>query len=62
MVPDLYNGLAILAKAPLRLRKVKGLKLSGGFGFCEDFIGFQTAELRYALMAEKSLSFLFVTY
>ena len=30
VVPGLNNGLAVLAKAPLRLRKVKGLKLSGG--------------------------------
>ncbi|MBX3301008.1 MAG: endonuclease/exonuclease/phosphatase family protein [Nitrospira sp.] len=52
VVPGLNNGLAILAKAPLRLRKVKGLKLSGGLGGCGDFIGIQTGELRYALIAE----------
>ena len=52
VVPGLNNGLAVLAKAPLRLRKVKGLKLSGGFGACTDFVGFQTGELRYALIAE----------
>ena len=37
IVPGLNNGLAVLVKAPLRLRKVTGLKLSGGFGRCEDF-------------------------
>jgi endonuclease/exonuclease/phosphatase family metal-dependent hydrolase len=52
VVPGLNNGLAVLAKAPLRLRKVKGLKLSGGFGGCTDYAGFQTGELRYALIAE----------
>ena len=52
VVPDLNNGLAVLAKAPLRLRKVKGLKLSGGFGRCDDYTGLQTGELRYALIAE----------
>lgn len=52
VVPGLNNGLAVLVKAPLRLRKVKGLKLSGGFGGCGDFAGMQTGELRYALIAE----------
>jgi len=52
IVPHLNNGLAVLVKAPLRLRKITGLKLSGGFGRCEDFIGLQTGELRYALIAE----------
>lgn len=52
VAPGLNNGLAVLAKDPLRLRKVKGLKLSGGFGFCTDFMGLQTDERRYALIAE----------
>ena len=52
VVPGLNNGLAVLVKAPLVLRKVKGLKLSGGFGRCDDYMGFQTGELRYALLAE----------
>jgi endonuclease/exonuclease/phosphatase family metal-dependent hydrolase len=52
VVPDLNNGLVVLAKAPLKLKKVAGLKLSGGFGRCEDYIGLQTGELRYALVAE----------
>jgi endonuclease/exonuclease/phosphatase family metal-dependent hydrolase len=52
VVPGLNNGLAVLAKAPLQLRKVRGLKLSGGFGHCDDYMGLQTGELRYALIAE----------
>lgn len=52
VVPGLNNGLAVLVKAPLRLRKVKGIKLSGGLGGCRDFMGLQTGELRYALIAE----------
>lgn len=52
VVPHLNNGLVVLAKAPLRLRKVAGLKLSGGFGRCVDYMGLQTGELRYALVAE----------
>ena len=52
VVPHLNNGLVVLAKAPLRLRKVAGLKLSGGVGRCVDYMGLQTGELRYALVAE----------
>ena len=52
VVPGLNNGLAVLAKSPLQLRKVEGLKLSGGLGRCDDYMGFQTGELRYALIAE----------
>src|SRR5215470_1629122 len=52
VVPGLNNGLAVLAKAPLLVRKVKGLKLSGGIGRCDDYMGFQTGELRYALISE----------
>lgn len=52
VVPGLNNGLAVLAKAPLKLRKVEGLKLSGGLGRCYDYAGLQTGELRYALIAE----------
>jgi endonuclease/exonuclease/phosphatase family metal-dependent hydrolase len=52
IVPGLNNGLAVLAKAPLLLRKVQGLKLSGGIGRCDDYMGFQTGALRYALMTE----------
>jgi endonuclease/exonuclease/phosphatase family metal-dependent hydrolase len=52
VVRGLNNGLAVLAKAPLHLRKIEGIKLSGGFGGCGDFMGLQTGELRYALIAE----------
>jgi endonuclease/exonuclease/phosphatase family metal-dependent hydrolase len=52
VVPRLNNGLAALVKSPLQLRKVEGLKLSGGIGRCDDYMGFQTGELRYALITE----------
>ena len=52
LVPALNNGVAVVAKAPLRLREVAGLKLSGGIGGCGDYLGLQTGELRYALIAE----------
>jgi endonuclease/exonuclease/phosphatase family metal-dependent hydrolase len=42
----------VLAKHPLRVRKVNGLKLSGGIGACGDCFGLQLSELRYALIAE----------
>jgi endonuclease/exonuclease/phosphatase family metal-dependent hydrolase len=48
----LNNGLAVLANAPLQLKKVKGLKLSGRLGACGDYVGMQTGELRYARIAE----------
>jgi endonuclease/exonuclease/phosphatase family metal-dependent hydrolase len=52
VVPGLNNGLAVLVKAPLQVRKLEGLKLSGGFGLCRDRLGVQFGELRYALIAE----------
>lgn len=52
VVPGLNNGLAVLVKDPLKLTKIKGLKLSGGLGRCGDYAGLQTGELRYALIAE----------
>lgn len=52
VLPGLNNGLAILARDSLRLRMVEGIKLSGTFGICGDYAGFQFGELRYALMAE----------
>jgi len=52
IVPGLNNGLAILARTPLQLRKVGSIKLSGSFGACGDYAGFQLGELRYALLAE----------
>ncbi|HEX2056362.1 MAG TPA: endonuclease/exonuclease/phosphatase family protein [Nitrospiraceae bacterium] len=51
LLKDLNNGLVILAKAPLQLRKLDGLKLSGT-GSCHDEVGWQLGELRYALIAE----------
>ena len=52
VIPGLNNGLVVLAKAPLRVRKLEGLKLSGGMGGCRDSTGVQFGELRYALIAE----------
>lgn len=52
LFPELNNGLAVLAKAPLQVHKVAGLKLSGGIGWCHDGIGIQFGEFRYALIAE----------
>ena len=52
VLPGLNNGLVVLAKAPLRIRKLSGLKLSGGIGGCQDSTGVQFGELRYALIAE----------
>lgn len=51
LLKELNNGLVILAKAPLRLEKLDGLKLSGT-GSCHDQVGWQLGELRYALIAE----------
>jgi endonuclease/exonuclease/phosphatase family metal-dependent hydrolase len=50
LLKELNNGLVILAKAPLRLEKLDGLKLSGT-GSCHDQVGWQLGELRYALIA-----------
>ena len=52
LVPGLNNGLAVLVKSPLQIRKLTGLKLSGGIGGCGGIIGFQTGAFRYALIAE----------
>jgi endonuclease/exonuclease/phosphatase family metal-dependent hydrolase len=51
LLRGLNNGLVILAKSPLELRKLDGLKLSGT-GNCHDQVGWQLGELRYALIAE----------
>lgn len=52
ILPGLNNGLVILAKAPLTITKLDGLKLSGPLGGCGDYAGVQFGELRYALLAE----------
>jgi endonuclease/exonuclease/phosphatase family metal-dependent hydrolase len=49
---NLSTGLTILAKPMLKIKKVKGLKLSGGFGFCSRLMSFQISEFRYALFAQ----------
>jgi endonuclease/exonuclease/phosphatase family metal-dependent hydrolase len=55
LVPGLNNGLTILAKAELRLKKITGLKLSGDLGNCGSTSGFQLEELRYAVIGEITL-------
>jgi endonuclease/exonuclease/phosphatase family metal-dependent hydrolase len=55
LIPGLNNGLAVLAKRELQLKKIKGLKLSGDIGGCEDTSGMQLGELRYGLIAEITL-------
>jgi len=52
ILPGLNNGMVILVKAPLTIRKLDGLKLSGPLGGCGDYTGVQFGELRYALLAE----------
>lgn len=51
LLRGLNNGVVILARAPLQLRKLEGVKLSGT-GSCHDLYGWQLGELRYALVAE----------
>ena len=48
---NLSMGIAILAKEPLEIRKIFGIKLSGGPGFCKKYLSFQYGEFRYALFA-----------
>jgi endonuclease/exonuclease/phosphatase family metal-dependent hydrolase len=62
ILPGLNNGLVILAKAPLTIRKLDGLKLSGPFGGCGDYAGVQFGELRYALLAEVTDTTTGMTY
>lgn len=62
VVPGLNNGLVILAKKPLMIRKLEGLKLSGRFGTCSDYAGVQFGELRYALLAEVTFPLTGLSY
>ncbi len=52
LIPDLNNGLVILAKPYLKLKKIRGVKILGTFGMCRSTRGFQLEELRYALVGE----------
>ena len=52
LMPDLNNGLVILAKPYLKLKKIEGVKILGTFGMCRSTRGFQLEELRYALIGE----------
>ena len=55
LIPGLNNGLVILARHPLQLRKLTGLKLSGDLGRCDSASGVQLEELRYALIADITM-------
>lgn len=55
LIPGLNNGLAILARRELHLRRLTGLKLSGEIGSCESVSGLQFEELRYALIGDITL-------
>jgi endonuclease/exonuclease/phosphatase family metal-dependent hydrolase len=55
LFPELNNGLAILAREELELKKLMGLQLSGDLGKCQSTSGFQLGELRYGLIAEIGL-------
>lgn len=52
LMPDLNNGLVILAKPYLNLKKIEAVKILGTFGMCRSIRGFQLEELRYALIGE----------
>ena len=55
LIPGLNNGLVILARHPLQLRKLTGLKLSGDLGRCDSASGVQLEELRYALIGDITI-------
>ncbi len=55
LVSELNNGLVVLAKEELQLKKIKGLKLSGDLGNCKSTSGMQLEELRYGLIGEITL-------
>ena len=55
LIPGLNNGLVILAKHVLHLRKLIGLKLSGDLGGCDSASGMQFEELRYAVVGDITI-------
>ena len=55
LIPGLNNGLAILARRTLQLRKLAGLKLSGDLGLCDSASGVQLEELRYAVIGDVTI-------
>ena len=55
LIPGLNNGLAILARRTLQLRKLTGLKLSGDLGLCDSASGVQLEELRYAVIGDVTI-------
>ena len=48
---NLTMGIAILARPPWKIQKIKGVKLSGTIGACNPYVTFQYSEFRYALFA-----------
>lgn len=55
LIPGLNNGLVILARRELQLRKLIGLKLSGDLGRCDSASGVQLEELRYAVIGDITI-------
>jgi len=55
LIPGLNNGLVILARRALRLRRLVGLKLSGDLGRCDSASGVQLEELRYAVIGDITI-------
>lgn len=55
LIPGLNNGLVILARRELQLRKLAGLKLSGDLGRCDSASGVQLEELRYAVIGDITI-------
>jgi endonuclease/exonuclease/phosphatase family metal-dependent hydrolase len=55
LIPRLNNGLVILARHTLQLRKLVGLKLSGDLGKCDSASGVQFEELRYAVVGDITI-------
>ena len=52
---NLSMGIAILVRPPFQIKKIKGFKLSGPFGFCHNpLFTFQYDEFRYGLFAMAS--------
>lgn len=49
---NLNNGLGVLARKNLSLKKIKSIKLSGFPGFVGQFFSLQLTEFRFALFAE----------
>lgn len=54
---NVFSGLAVLARPGLSLERLAAVKLSGpALSACHDRFGFQTGELRYALLGALTLA------